>query len=204
MTNYEIYSQFSEINKLNLDSTYCYLAQNLTKEKVKSPDLIKISRFIEEWLNVEILKDEKGFYQLKDNEKIYAPLMADGIKKFATIKYLIDNNSINSKSILFIDEPEVNLNPVLINKYAELLMKLANEGVQIFISSHDYLFTYLLSLHAEYQKENRFKIKFFSLNETDKGTKIESGDFISDLEKNSIVEEYEKLIDIEHKYFFEN
>jgi predicted ATP-dependent endonuclease of OLD family len=202
MTNYEIYSQFSEISKLNLDSTYFYLAQALKKEKVDKPELSNISDLIKSWLNVEILKDENGFYQFQDNNKIYAPLMADGIKKFATLKYLMDNNSINSNSILFIDEPEVHLNPILISKYVELIIALAERGIQIFLSSHDYLFTYLLSLHAEYKKDSNCTIKYLSLVESTDGTKIDSGNVIADLKSNAIVEEYDKLLEVEHSYFF--
>jgi predicted ATP-dependent endonuclease of OLD family len=199
LTNFKTYSQFSEISKLNLDSTFYYIADALKKDKVEKPELYEISKNIDSWLNVKLSKDRNGFYQLENERKEYAPLMADGIKKLATLKYLIDNNTINKKTILFIDEPEVHLNPILISKYVDLIILLGSQGVQIFLSSHDYLFTYLLSLHSEYNKN---MIKFLSHKSTNNGTNVESSKTINGLNSNSIVEEYEKLLDIEHSYFF--
>lgn len=40
--------------------------------------------------------------------------------------------------MLFWDEPEANINPKYIPVLAELLIMLESEGVQIFVSTHDY------------------------------------------------------------------
>lgn len=46
--------------------------------------------------------------------------------------YLIANGSINKDSILFFDEPEVNLNPKMIRHVTSLLLQLAEQGKNIF------------------------------------------------------------------------
>jgi len=202
LTTYNNYLDFESINKLSKDSTYYYLANLLIKERVKSPELEEISNELKKHIGFEIQKDDLGFFQKIKNKKIYAPLMADGLKKLCTLKYLIDNNSLNKKSILIIDEPEVHLNPILISKLVEFLFKLSEKGVQIFLSTHDYLLSYLLSLKPEYCEKSN--IKFFSLYESTNGITYESANDLTEIKINSINNEYEKLIEIENKYFFEN
>lgn len=43
---------------------------------------------------------------------------------------------INSPELLFLDEPTVYLDPIIIEKVRELLLKLKNKGATIFMSSH--------------------------------------------------------------------
>lgn len=42
-------------------------------------------------------------------------------------------------SVLFWDEPEANVNPLYISIIVDLLLELQRKGVQIFISTHDYM-----------------------------------------------------------------
>nr|WP_321452613.1 AAA family ATPase [uncultured Carboxylicivirga sp.] len=200
MTAFERFAHFSEIKSMNLDATYQYIAKHLQEDKCSEVEFESLNKAIEDHLGGQIERDENGFYQQKNGKKIYTSLMADGIKKIATIKHLIETNNINSNTILFIDEPEVHLNPFLLNKFVDILIELEASGVQLFISSHDYLITYLLSLKSEYQKNSN--ICFYSLTETDAGTKISSASQVAHLENNSIIDEYNRLLEIEHEYFF--
>lgn len=64
--------------------------------------------------------------------------MAEGLRKVALLWQLIKNGTLEKGAVLFWDEPEANINPKYIPVLAELLIMLESEGVQIFVSTHDY------------------------------------------------------------------
>jgi predicted ATP-dependent endonuclease of OLD family len=63
-------------------------------------------------------------------------LVAEGLRKLATIAQLIANGSLPGKGYLFWDEPESNLNPKLIKKVARTILELAQSGIQVFVATH--------------------------------------------------------------------
>ena len=63
-------------------------------------------------------------------------LVAEGLRKLATIAKLIATGSLLDKGYLFWDEPESNLNPQIIRTVAKTILQLAQSGVQVFIASH--------------------------------------------------------------------
>lgn len=65
-------------------------------------------------------------------------MVAEGLRKIALLWQLIKNGTLERGSVLFWDEPEANINPKYIPVLAELLIMLEREGVQIFVSTHDY------------------------------------------------------------------
>lgn len=89
-----------------------------------------------------------------------AHLVAEGLRKLASILYLILNGEINKNTILFWDEPESNLNPALIRVVAGFIRELEKCGLQIFIATHDYLLTHMLSLYSEYKEHTNINIRF--------------------------------------------
>lgn len=68
--------------------------------------------------------------------------------------------------MLFWDEPEANINSKYIPVLAELLIMLENEGVQIFVSTHDYF----LSKYIEVKRRKESNVQYISLykDENDK------------------------------------
>ena len=58
---------------------------------------------------------------------------------------------------MFWDEPEANINPKYIPVLAELLIMLETEGVQIFVSTHDYF----LSKYIEVKRRQDSKLQYF-------------------------------------------
>ncbi|MBV5220517.1 AAA family ATPase [Staphylococcus hominis] len=68
--------------------------------------------------------------------------LATGIKSFAIIQLLLENNWLDNQSLLIIDEPEVHLHPEWQVKFVEILV-LINKylGVNIYINTHS---TYLI------------------------------------------------------------
>ncbi len=82
------------------------------------------------------------------------------------------------------------------------LLKLAENGVQIFISTHDYLLTHHLSLTAEYNTNQHTDMKFFCLNKDENNNiSIEEGSTLASINNNPILDEFAAFYDLEQSYF---
>jgi len=143
------------------------------------------------------------FYLRRGDRLVEAQLLAEGIRKVASVARLIANGSIASYGALIWDEPEGNLNPVLVVAVADLLVDLAAQGVQIFVASHDYLLVRRLSLIAEYKKHPEVPIRFFGFCPTPAGVTVEMGEILADLAHNPILDEFTRQADFEQALFYE-
>ena len=85
-----------------------------------------------------IIKGEHFFLKNKQGEFEFN-LLAEGVRKLALIWLLIQNGSLNPGAILFWDEPEANLNPSLLGVVVETLLELQRQGVQVFLTTHNYV-----------------------------------------------------------------
>ena len=84
------------------------------------------------------LYEDRFYLKPGTQAKLEFNLVAEGIRKIALLWQLIKNGTLEKGSVLFWDEPEANINPKYIPVLAELLIMLESEGVQIFVSTHDY------------------------------------------------------------------
>ncbi len=76
-------------------------------------------------------------FKLHDGKELTSHNMPSGIKSFGILKMLIQNDKINKKTILVIDEPENCLHPDWQTKYAELIIDLVIEKeANIIMSTH--------------------------------------------------------------------
>lgn len=141
----------------------------------------------------KIVTQENGrFYLNLPEGKLEAHLVAEGHRKMATLLYLLRNGELGKHSILFWDEPEANLNPKLVVKVAKLLKRFADLGMQIFVTTHDYLLSHELSLLAEYPTQPSVEIKFFALHKPERlsGVLVEEGKTLAEIEHNPILNEF--------------
>lgn len=117
-------------------------------------------------------------------------LVAEGLRKIALLWQLIKNGTLERGSVLFWDEPEANINPKYIPVLAELLIMLEREGVQIFVSTHDYF----LSKYIEVKKKKDSEIQYISLYK-DKTSiiKCEVEKEFELLEHNAIMDTFRQL-----------
>jgi len=164
----------------------------------------KLIEPIEKIMKGKVLYDSKteDFYlQQKGLGRIDIGLVAEGYRKLGQVLHLIGNKTLSNDSVMFWDEPEVNLNPSYSENIVELLAYLSN-NTQIFLATHDYFILKYLDLEA---KKQNIKINYFSFykeKDTDKFIKIESANSIDDLEHNPIIEEFEHLFEKLSKDFY--
>jgi len=85
-----------------------------------------------------IAKNEEFFLRNKHGELEFT-LLAEGYRKLGLLLILIQNGTLLNGSALFWDEPETNLNPRLMKAIVGILLELQRIGVQIFLTTHDYV-----------------------------------------------------------------
>ncbi|MCC6605064.1 MAG: AAA family ATPase [Anaerolineae bacterium] len=178
------------------DETYYDLCVALNANPLRKEKYESVKQLIEPLEKVfggenKVTKEGDHFFvDLPDAGQLEAQLVAEGYRKLASLVYLIRNGSLTTDSVLLWDEPEANLNPKLIAAVVEFLINLANAGVQIFIATHNYLFSQEISLRAEYGLNEN--IRFFSLYRRPDidGVLVESGDTLAQLNNNPILDAY--------------
>lgn len=113
--------------------------------------------------------DVKKSWAFMDNGKrsIAISLTSEGIKRLSVLELLLGNHYLSKESVVFIDEAEANLHPELISKFMDIVVLMAEAGVQFFISSHSYFVIKNLYILAH---ENNISVPTISFEET--GAKI--------------------------------
>jgi len=200
--------------ELPYDETYYDLSLALNAVPLRNEKLIEIQEiltFIETIITGEsdhigegiITQDNNQFYFDLPEGRFETHLVAEGYRKIATLLYLLKNGMLTKDSILFWDEPEANLNPQLTVQLVRVLNMLASTGMQIFITTHDYLLSHELSLLKEYQTDAKMDMKFFALEKSDRraGVKIKSGNTLPEIQHNPILEEFAAHYDREVSLF---
>jgi energy-coupling factor transporter ATP-binding protein EcfA2 len=132
-----------------------------------------------------------------DRARMEAHLVAEGLRKIASLERLLLNGSLTKNGFLFWDEPEANLNPRLTVVIADVLGILASMGIQIFLSTHDFLLARRLSVKAALP--NQPPTRFFAFSRPNVGEPVEvhHGDQLSDLPSNPMEEEFARHYDYE-------
>lgn len=200
---FEGFIGLSSKREISFDQTYINLAHALALpvlREIEENPLKPAIELLERELQFKVLQMNGRFYIQTANGNMEAHLVAEGLRKLASILYLILNGEINANTILFWDEPEANLNPALIKIVAEFIRVLQKCGLQIFIATHDYLLTHTLSLYSEYRKHTDISVKFFGLKKEGTKVLVEESETLAGIQSNPILEEYAAFYDLEQQY----
>lgn len=171
------------------------VGKNLDKLEKKhvqlSPALKEIIDKIQKTVGGSVNILDEHFYLDASYGKLEFNLLSEGLRKIALLWQLIQNGALEKGSILFWDEPEANLNPEHIPMIADLLLQLQRDGVQVFVSTHDYFLARYLDVRAK----DDDKIAFFSLykEENDNAVRYEMERSFHDLEHNPIKDTFNEL-----------
>jgi energy-coupling factor transporter ATP-binding protein EcfA2 len=111
---------------------------------------------------IELYKGDR-FYLHLPSGTMEMHLVAEGLRKLATIARLIATASLLDKGYLFWDEPEANLNPKIIKTVAKTILQIAQNVIQVFIATHS-LFL-LRELHILQERDfNGLDSRYFGLH----------------------------------------
>ncbi len=141
-----------------------------------------------------IAKNEEFFLRSKHGELEFT-LLAEGFRKMGLLWILIQNGTLLNGSVLFWDEPETNLNPRLMKTVVGILLALQRIGVQIFLTTHDYVILKEIDLQSG-EKDN---IIFHSLYRDNKSGEIAVSSTASylDISPNTIDDTFGSFVDRE-------
>ena len=187
----------SEKNNVRFDDTYLDII-NAAKVDISvgrnSDQRDAMLKSIQEMTHGTVYYDVKRdeFYLKSGNSKQEFNLVAEGIRKMSLLWQLVKNGTLENGSILFWDEPEANINPSYIYLIVEMLLELQRRGVQIFISTHDYM----LASYFEVRKEEKDQVLFHSFARDDQAGCIqyEKSDKFAKLKGNPIITAFNKLL----------
>lgn len=200
--------------ELSFDETVYDICVALSASQLRGPRdemLSALVKPLEAEFHGRVSLEGGRFYVKGEDGSIEAHLLSEGWRKLAALAQLVINGTLTKNGFLFWDEPEANLNPKMVVQLSEILLRLANLGIQIFVASHDYLLTTRLSLASEYSnaipEDQRCPVKFFGFARQDldsKGVLMSSGSRLADLQENPILEEYAALYEYEGNLFDRN
>ncbi|MBW9152179.1 ATP-binding protein [Clostridium estertheticum] len=181
--------------EIAFDKTYYDIILNAQKGNLKKPEpeMAECLKILENIIGGKVELDGDQFVvKKKGGLTIEFNYEAEGLKKLGLLYRLISNGSISKGAVLFWDEPESNINPIMAPIVVDVLLKLRKAGVQIFIATHDYNF----AKYFDIKSADDDKLKFYSFFKGNNNAVnyVESEDY-SSLENNPLEEADTKLYD---------
>lgn len=141
-----------------------------------------------------VAKNEEFFLRNKHGELEFT-LLAEGFRKMGLLWILIQNGTLLNGSALFWDEPETNLNPRLMRTVVGILLELQRMGVQILLTTHDYVILKEFDLQSQ-QKDNIFFHSLYRNQDTGE-MEISSTNSYLNLSPNAIDDTFGTIVDRE-------
>jgi len=94
--------------------------------------------------------EERNFVFEKGDQSFKGLSIAPGIKYMGIINILSQAGFLNKKNLLILDEPETHMHPQWQIRFAELLVRLVQEGKNILLTSHSPYLIEALKLYSDY------------------------------------------------------
>ncbi len=184
-------------NNVEFDDTYVDIVMAAKIDISAGRDTQDRKRYLEILQGItdgKVTVNEERFYLKPGTQaKIEFNLVAEGIRKIALLWQLIKNGTLEKGAVLFWDEPEANINPKHIPTIVDMLLELQRNGVQIFISTHDYF----LAKYFEVKKLDTDEIEYFSLYNDAGVVDCEKNANFRMLKKNDIMDTFMNLYEEE-------
>jgi len=185
-------SMADKFNEFPFDKTLIDIIKRASQWQLKEPPKIalKILPILEKMIDGKVVIENEEFYVKKNSgEMVNFSVEAEGLKKLSLLWQLLMNENIAVNSVLLWDEPEANINPKFIPDLVEILIELQKSGVQIFITTHDYIF----AKYFEVKRSENDEIMYYSLYKTYDGVKYENSISFGDLKNNTIMDTFIQL-----------
>jgi len=180
--------------RLDFDLTCSDIVNLLRLESRSTPKQSVDLEAVTPHIGGEVDRDETGrFYLRTERGSMPMPMVAEGVRKLATLLQLQRNGWLIPGSALFWDEPEVNLNPILMDNVVAAILSLARNGIQVFLATHSYLI--LREIEVQASKSDSFR--YFSLyREGGKdGVLVNRASNYLEVQPNAIERQYTDLYD---------
>lgn len=148
-----------------IEENYLDLLSQLRLLPLRKPETALAIQALTDTLGGEVREDGDKYYLVDTNgRKIVISMVAEGLRKFGTLQKLLANGSLTKNSTLYWDEPEANLNPLLLRKLAAILAELARQGFQIILATHSTDLLKEFHILSRQKDAKPLPIKYFGLN----------------------------------------
>ncbi len=165
-----------------------------------SSERTKLLEILKRNISGKVIEKNETFYLRNKSGMLEFTLLAEGFRKLGLLYILIQNETLTNGSVLFWDEPEANLNPVLSETVVNILVELQKMGVQIFVATHDYVLLKEFELAANENTE----MLIHSLYRDEGGcVRCSTTSDFDNVNPNAIDRAYEGLLDREINKSFE-
>lgn len=185
-------SMADKFNEFPFDKTLIDIIKIASQWQLKEPPKIALNilPILQKMLEGKVVIENEEFYVKKYNgDMVDFAVEAEGLKKIGLLWQLLMNENITENSVLLWDEPEANINPKFIPSLVEILIELQKNGVQIFVTTHDYIF----AKYFEVKRSKNDEIMYYSLYKTDDGIKYDNNIKFEDLKNNTIMDTFIQL-----------
>ena len=152
-----LYARFN----IPYDETYPDLLSLLSGPPLRQPEPTHIVEKLAQLIGGKVEEEGGHFYLSAENQpRLEMNLVAEGMRKFATLYKLLANGTLTPETTLFWDEPEANLNPALLKDMAAVLTDLVQAGFQIILATHSLFLMRELHILARQKKK---PVRYFGL-----------------------------------------
>jgi len=182
---------------IDFDRTTRDIVVYLLSPELRSSEVFiweEISNQLQALLPGNVVLEGERFFVSVGKSLLSMPLVAEGSQKIATLDRLLRVGALEPGTTLFWDEPEVGLNPKLMDELVKALILLARSGVQIFLTTHSYVI--LKELDLQIAEDDPIRYFLFEPTESS-GTKVTPFDTLAEVHPNPILEQYNDLYDRE-------
>lgn len=160
------------------------------------PGSSRLLAVLQETLGGKVTTQGEHFFLKRNRSELEFTLLAEGVRKLALIWLLIQNGTLSAGSVLFWDEPEANLNPSLMGAVVEVILELQRLGVQVFLTTHNYV----LLKEFDLRKKDQDIIRYISLFRDETGAvSANAGESYANIDPNAIAGTFSDLYDRELK-----
>lgn len=194
MTLYPNFVSVYENHYLELEESWrdtCILLGALALKGPREKKVAELLVPLEKAMDGKVLLDQNGrFYLQRTGQgRIEMSLVAEGLRKLAMVSRLIATGTLLDKGCLFWDEPEASLNPRLIRLVAEVMVSLAENGIQIFVATHSLFLLKELEVLSRKQKTLFPTHRYFALSLKDNEVSVEQGESLDALQTLVLLDE---------------
>ena len=184
LTIYPGFVSLYETTDLPFEETWrdtCILLGAPLAKGPRAGEIKKLLEPLEEQLEGKIILEEGRFYLETRAGTFEAHLVAEGLRKLATIARLIATGSLVGKGSLFWDEPEANLNPKVLKRVAPTILQLCESGLQVYVATHSLFLMRELDILLKSDEFRSVNARFFGLHLTRGVVKVQQGETVDDI-----------------------
>ena len=172
MANAPGFRSLYEEREIHFEEIYVDIIRKAFLPALKGPTDLQRKRLMEllqDAMDGKVVAKNEEFFLRNKHGELEFTLLAEGFRKLGLLWILIQNGTLLNGSALLWDEPETNLNPKLMKAIVGILLELQRMGVQIFLTTHDYV------IHKEFdlQTGSDDKVSYHSLFRNSKSGEIE-------------------------------